>query len=73
METLATMLMLRLVPSIYRFAAATTASLGAWMVAAQIVSEMLSHDILPDSVSCNALMNVAETSRQWQAVLQLLA
>ncbi|CAE7867898.1 EMB2654, partial [Symbiodinium sp. KB8] len=72
-ETLATMLMLRLVPNIYSFTAAITASLGAWMVAAQIFSEMLAHDILPDTVSCNALMNVAETSRQWQTVLQLLA
>ena len=34
-EALATMLMLRLVPSIYSFTAAIAASLGAWMVAAQ--------------------------------------
>ena len=67
------MLMLRLVPSIYSFTAAIAASLGAWMVAAQIFSEMLSRDILPDTVSCNALMNVAERSRQWQTVMQLLA
>ena len=73
MEVLASILMLRLVPSIYSFTAVVTASLGACMVAAQIFSEMLSHDILPDTVSCNALMNVAERSRQWQTVVQLLA
>ena len=73
MEALATMLVLRCVPSIYSFTAAITASLGAWMVAAQVFSEMLAQDIFPDTVSCNALMNVAERSRQWQTVMQLLA
>ena len=73
MEALAAMLVMRCVPSVYSFTAAITASLGAWMVAAQIFSEMLSHDIFPDTVSCNALMNVAERSRQWHIVLQLLA